>query len=65
MIGPNPMYQSILKHYDNNSNQVLEGLELKAFVGDIIRACPGLKFDLVNIDEATRLVEVGFVYCVC
>lgn len=49
--------QSVLKHYDSNCDQVLQGIELKAFVGDLVRSHPDLPYNFAMIEQACNLIQ--------
>jgi len=49
--------QSILKHYDSNEDQRLQGCELKAFVGDLVRATPDIPYNYAMIEQACNYIE--------
>lgn len=52
--------QSVLKHYDSNCDQILQGIELKAFVGDLVRSCPDIPYNFAMIEQACNYIQVGF-----
>ncbi|KAL5259254.1 hypothetical protein ACHWQZ_G009644 [Mnemiopsis leidyi] len=49
--------QSVLKHYDSNCDQILQGIELKAFVGDLVRSCPDLPYNFAMIEQACNYIQ--------
>lgn len=49
--------QSILKHYDTNCDQVLQGMELKAFVGDLVRSTPDIPYNFAMVEQACNYIE--------
>ena len=51
--------QSVLSHYNSNVNDTIEGPELYAFVGDMVRYL-GLKFSLSVVQLGVEQVQVSW-----